>query len=76
MVIGFGYLVTTALAQFTDIISLPGLKPPKNVHIKVMDIENFTDYGWGTLYTALFYFFIYFVIGGILEYTNPIPKTP
>ena len=40
-----------------------------------MDIDNFVDWLWATFYVGLFYISKFVFVGGILEYTNPIPKT-
>jgi lathosterol oxidase len=75
MLFGFGFLITTTFAHFTDLpFQIPGLKIPKNPHVRVLEIDNFYDFLWATLYVGLFYFAIFLGFGGVLEYTNPIPK--
>jgi lathosterol oxidase len=64
------------LAHFTDLpLSLPGLKIPSNLNVAVLQIENFADWVYASLYVLVFYTFKFLALGGVLELTNPIPKT-
>lgn len=76
VIFSFCFLVGTTLAHFTDLpISLPGLKIPSNPNVRVLDIETFGDWVWASVYVGLFYVFKFLAFGGLLEITNPIPKT-
>jgi hypothetical protein len=72
-----GYLIYGVYGHFIDTngLSLPGLKTPSNPNVRVLDIENFKDYLFATLYTGLFYFAKYILIAEWMESTNSIPKT-
>ena len=53
---------------------LPYLPPIENPFVNVLPIHNFTEFLWATLFVGIFYYVTYFIVGGILEYTNPFPK--
>lgn len=53
---------------------LPGMPTIQNPFVSVMEINNIQDFWLANIYIAIFYYATYFIIGGILEYTNPFPK--
>jgi hypothetical protein len=56
-------------------ITIPGLKIPREFHTRVLEIDTLTDFLWANLYVGSFYYFIYLGVGTLLENTNPIPKS-
>ncbi|KAL4432996.1 hypothetical protein ABPG74_005369 [Tetrahymena malaccensis] len=70
------FMIGTTLAHFTELpIKIPGLKIPSNPSVRVLDIETFEDWAWASFYVGMFYVFKFLLVGGVLEITNPIPKT-
>ena len=53
---------------------MPGLPPIENPFVAVLTIETSQQFWLATAYIALFYYSLYFVIGGLLQYNNPFPK--
>ena len=52
------------------------MQPISNPFVEVLHIETWTDFLYANLYVGGFYYVLYLVAGTILEYTNPIPKSP
>lgn len=53
---------------------LPHLQPIDNPFVSVIPIHSFNDFLWAFLYISIFYYSTYFIVGGLLEATNPFPK--
>lgn len=57
-------------------LTLPGgLKVSDKFSVNLLEIETLNDFLLAFFYIGLFNLFIYFGIGTLLEFTNPVPKT-
>lgn len=54
--------------------SLPYLPAIENPFVHVLPINNWNEFIWSSLFVGFFYYLTYFIVGGILEMTNPFPK--
>lgn len=71
-----GFMIIGVYGHFikAESIRLPGLAPPKNPNLRVLDIDSFKDWVFATLYTGIFYFAKYYFLSTWLENTNSMPK--
>ena len=60
-----------------DPIAMVQLKPrTSSYNERVLEMDTFKDWAYWTFFGLLTHLSIFFVFGSVLEYTNPIPKTP
>ena len=56
---------------------IPGMsQPATNPFVSVLEIHTFQDFLLATLYVGVFYYMIYFVIGGNYSFTQPSWNSP
>jgi hypothetical protein len=45
-------------------VSPPGMSPATNPFVSVLNIQSFEDFLLATLYIGIFYYLVYFLVGG------------
>lgn len=53
----------------------PGMSFHKNLNLKLLHFDTWTNYWLTTLWVGIFYMSKYVLVGYLLEVTTPIPQT-